>query len=147
MARRLLGMTLALGLGQAIPGCTSESCSSLVADAQGLRDEFERCSGTDTCQVVDLYALAGDPSCLGPFQCSTAFRVGANTDDFSSRAKELARRYKGSCNTCTEAGCVSPPKSAHCNPQTSRCEIDPTGAGGSGGAGGAPSAGSGGAGG
>ena len=148
MSGRLVASFVALMFAHAHVGCAGrESCPAITSEASSLRAEFERCSGADTCAVVDLYALAGGSSCLAAFQCSTAFRVGADLGDFSKRARDLAQRYENNCSSCAMAGCAPPPSAARCNTSTLRCEADSGSAGGASGGGVTSVAGSGGAGG
>lgn len=131
MSGRFVASCLALVVAHAHVGCAGrESCPAITSEASSLRAEFERCSGADTCAVVDLYALAGGSSCLAAFQCSTAFRVGADLGDFSKRARDLAERYQDNCPSCAMAGCAPPASAARCNTKTSRCEADSGSAGG-----------------
>lgn len=131
MAGRLLASFVALVFAHAHVGCAGrESCPAITSEASGLRAEFERCAGADTCAVVDLYALAGGSSCLAAFQCTTAFRVGADLGDFSKRARDLAHRYENNCSSCAKADCPVRASAARCNTKTLRCEADDGSAGG-----------------
>lgn len=118
-------------------GC-DESCQSAQDDATAHVATASTCQAGDRCVVIDLYALAGENTCIGAFQCSTAFRAGVDLGAFARNAHDLADEVKG-CHMCIEASCTPPPKYAFCNVATGRCEgtDDPVlaGAAGAGGSG------------
>lgn len=111
------------GLLSGAAGCGTD-CEKLRKEAKDLRHEYEACSAGDTCQIVDMYEIAGTDNCLAGFQCSTAVRQGTDLAAFKSRARAIVDEYKSGCNECAIAGCIGTTnKTAECNTATGRCEI------------------------
>ncbi len=74
-AASVFAAVAALAVG--IEGC-HKSCPETRSEAKALVEAYARCNAGDPCQVADLYALAGNNTCLGPFQCFAAFPAGAD---------------------------------------------------------------------
>jgi hypothetical protein len=100
-------------------------CEAIRADSRALRDEYASCSPGDSCQVVDLYTLAGSKNCLSAFQCSAAIRGNANLDEFRERARTLVEEHTA-CNECAMADCrTMEGLEPYCNDASGRCEFRP----------------------
>lgn len=114
----VVGLALAAGSY----GCQVRDCEDTRAAAEKLSNEVQACSGTDECELVDFYDLAGTNNCLGPFQCSQPVRKSVDRDDLGRRARAIAEDYR-QCDECSSASCpAASALTAFCNTTTGRCE-------------------------
>jgi hypothetical protein len=112
------GLLLYLGL----LGC-SRNCKEIKEEARALRNSHVACRAGDSCQVVNLYELAGADNCLAALQCGAAFRAGVDLQEFRRRAADLVSDYEA-CRDCEMAGCPGiRGATARCNEAQGMCEI------------------------
>ena len=117
----MVTVSAALLLASAVTACNQ--CELLEDDAADLVRRYEACADGDSCQVVNLYDMAGPNNCLGAFQCAAALRVGSDLEAFRDEAQSLTHEYRG-CGKCVAAGCADPSTfTATCDVATGRCEL------------------------
>ncbi|QRN97230.1 hypothetical protein JRI60_51225 [Archangium violaceum] len=125
MIRRIVvSCTGALALW--LSGCAN--CEQLQEAAQTLVSDYARCRPGDSCQTVDLLALAGGQSCLGAFQCFGALNSKANLTAFQQRAQLLSQRAAVVClpGECVTAACLDPRElEPVCDTELGQCVLVP----------------------
>lgn len=124
MRRMLVSSMAALGLW--LSGCAN--CEQLQEGATELVSHYARCRAGDTCQKIDLLALAGGLNCLGAFQCFGAVNSRANLTEFQRRARALAQQASIVCQPgeCVTAACLDPRElEPVCDTELGQCVLVP----------------------
>jgi hypothetical protein len=126
MRRIAMSCTGALALW--LSGCAN--CEQLQEAANTLVSQHARCQAGDTCQTVDLLALAGGQSCLGAFQCFGALNSKTNLSEFQRHARLLSQRAAVVClpGECVTAACQDPRElEPVCDTELGQCVLAPRG--------------------
>lgn len=124
MRRMIVSWMAALALW--LSGCAN--CEQLQEGATELVSHYARCRAGDTCQEIDLLALAGGQNCLGAFQCFGAVNSRANLAEFQRRARILAQQAFYACQPgeCVTAACVDPRElEPVCDTELGQCVLVP----------------------
>lgn len=124
MRRMLISWMVALALW--LSGCAN--CEQLQEGATELVSRYARCRAGDTCQEIDLLALAGGQNCLGAFQCFGAVNSRANLTEFQRRARFLAQQASYACQPgeCVTAACLDPRElEPVCDTELGQCVLVP----------------------
>ncbi len=124
MRRIVISCTGALALW--LSGCAN--CEQLQEAADTLVSEHARCRAGDTCQTVDLFALAGGQNCLRAFQCFGALNSKANLSELQLQARLLAQNANLVClqGECVTAACLDPRElQPVCNTELGQCVLAP----------------------
>lgn len=124
MRRVLVSGMAALALW--LSGCAN--CEQLQEGATQMVEHYARCRAGDTCQTLDLFALAGGQNCLGAFQCFGAVNARANLTEFQRRARTLAQQASYVCQPgeCVTAPCLDPRElKPVCDTELGQCVLVP----------------------
>ncbi|HZH13626.1 MAG TPA: hypothetical protein VE057_04600 [Archangium sp.] len=124
MRRMLVSCMAALAVW--LSGCAN--CEQLQEGAEEMVSHYAQCRAGDTCQTIDLFALAGGQNCLGAFQCFGAVNAKANLTEFQRRARALAQQASIVCQPgeCVTAACLDPRElKPVCDTELGQCVLVP----------------------